>query len=414
VRTILDSSGFLLIDPLFRPVYANPESIKILGYPNIVPDPACLDGILTQRLLSLLPRDIVYSKKSFITQFQSGRRRYTCRAFVLQNHWDEGTHETRIALLLERGLPGPPKSVKKHAHFGGMYEDPFGFEPDPKYCYFGRVHHEVLTSLLALVRENRGAGVLLGQAGMGKTLLLNCLTQKLRAESEIVSIPGSFDSYAELVRAAMALLGVNSPGTNISQNVRHFEAWLVSKYQAGRKVVLICDEAHRSSIEALENLHILTDFQKSQHKLLQVIIAGRQELLEKLTDSRMESINTKANVFCRLSPLDESEVCSYVLHRLRVAGCTRQLFSSDALSAIALYSRGIPLNVNMLCRHALSLAATVNQQLIDEKIVEDSAYDLVLRAQPAAEPPRQSDARGRPAGLLRDRRGLRLVKKPTV
>jgi hypothetical protein len=102
------------------------------------------------------------------------------------------------------------------------------------------------------------------------------------------------------------------------------------------------------------------------------------------TGMQNSSINKQANVFCRLAPLDEAEVCSYVLHRLRIAGCTRQLFTSDALSAIALYSRGIPLNINMLCRHAMLLAATINLQFVDEKIVADSAYDLILRTQPSS------------------------------
>jgi hypothetical protein len=99
-----------------------------------------------------------------------------------------------------------------------------------------------------------------------------------------------------------------------------------------------------------------------------------------------------------------------------VAGSTRQLFTSPALTSIALYSRGIPLNVNMICRHSLSLAATVNMQTIDDRIVADSAYDLVLRAQPANmwdEPFGRAPENRKPAGLLRDRRGLRLVQKNT-
>ncbi len=82
-------------------------------------------------------------------------------------------------------------------------------------------------------------------------------------------------------------------------------------------------------------------------------------------------------------PLDESEVRSYVLHRLRIAGCNQQLFSHAALSCVALYSRGVPLNINMICRHCLSLAASISLQTIDERVVADSAYDLVLRTLPA-------------------------------
>jgi general secretion pathway protein A len=114
-------------------------------------------------------------------------------------------------------------------------------------------------------------------------------------------------------------------------------------------------------------------------------------------------------VFCRLSPIDEVEVRNYILHRLRIGGCTQQLFSTEALSLIAQYSRGIPLNINMICRHCLSMASTVNIQVIDERIVDDSAYDLVLRSQPFTPWDNPKEPYDRRSSA--DRHKLRLVKK---
>jgi general secretion pathway protein A len=177
----------------------------------------------------------------------------------------------------------------------------------------------------------------------------------------------------------------------------------------GRRVILICDDAQDFTFETLENLCMLSDLQTGRQKLLQIVLAGRQGLLEKINAQRLERIGDKITVICRLGPMDDAEVRSYVLHRLRIAGCTRQLFSPQALSHIALYSRGIPLNINMICRHCLSLASAVNLPVIDERIVADSAYDLVLRAQPSSpwddpgspivEPPR------------RKRHNLKLIKR---
>lgn len=166
-------------------------------------------------------------------------------------------------------------------------------------------------------------------------------------------------------------------------------------------------------MDTLESLLLLSDMQAGQQKLLQVILSGRQALLEKLTGRQLEPFSNKINVYCRLAPFDEAEVRSYVLHRLRIAVSTRQLFTSAALSSIALYSRGIPLNVNMICRHSLSLAATINVQTIDDRIVADSAYDLVLRAQPTSvwDESFSGGSEVHAQGLLRDRRGLHLVQK---
>ncbi len=413
-RQDLDTAGFVLIDSLFRPVYANPESIKILGYPNATTSPATLDGILTQKILSFLPRDFDLSNGVCVTQFQSGRRHYSCRAFVLEDHWNAGTRETRIALLLERGLPGPPGNAKTQRKMVGMSDDAFSFSPDPKYFYFSRAHQEVFASLRSMIRERRGLGVILAQAGMGKTALLEYLAETLRPESEIALFPGSFDSRSELVRGVMGILGMEGHGTDLSENLRCLETWLVARMQAGRLVTLVCDDAQDLSFDTLENLCLFSEMKSGSTNLMQIVLAGRQGLLEKLTGFRLEAVGKKINVYSRLAPLDEAEVRSYILHRLRTAGCKRQLFTSAALSSIALYSRGIPLNINMICRHSLSLAATINMEVIDDRIIADSAYDLVLKAQPTNmwdEPLGGSSEPKRTAGLLRDRRGLHLVQK---
>ena len=409
----MDTAGFLLVDSSYRPIYANPESIQILGYPNSVAAPGSLDGVLTHKILSFLPRELLGSQVHFITHFQSGRRRYLCRAFVLEDHWNNAVRETRIALLLERGLQGPP-GEGKYKKLGGMVEDPFGFSPDSRFYHFSRGHQEVLSSLQALIRDRRGAGVLLGQAGMGKTALLAYMTETLRSESDVAVFSGSFENRGELVRGLMGILGIGGLKRDLAQNLAHLKDWLLAKSREGRRVTVICDEAQDLSFETIENLCTLTDLEFAQQKLIQIIFAGRQGLLEKLNGPRLEHVSRKVNVFSRLAPLDEAEVCSYVQHRLRVAGCTRRVFSHEALSSVAIYSRGIPLNINMLCRHSMSLAASINLQVVDDRIVADSAYDLVLRAQPANiwDSPLGglSQESPRTAGLLRDRRGLHLVK----
>jgi general secretion pathway protein A len=295
-----------------------------------------------------------------------------------------------------------------------MDEDPFGFSPDSRLYHFSRGHQEVFSSLRDLIRERRGTGVLLGQAGMGKSALLHHLSEKLQGESELAVLSGSFENRGELIRGLMGILGIDGLRSELSENLALFKKWLMEKRQKGPIVTVLCDEAHDLSFETIENLCMLNDLDSAPQKLLQIILAGRQGLLEKLSGPRLEPISRNIHVFCRLAPLDEAEVRSYIQHRLRIAGCTRQVFSPEALSSIAVYSRGIPLNINMLCRHSMSLAATINLQVVDERIIADSAYDLVLRAQPAnvwdAPSGGLSQDGHRPAGLLRDRRGLRLVK----
>jgi general secretion pathway protein A len=411
----LDSAGFLLIDSAFRPVYANPESVRILIYPNPCNNPKSLSGILTQRVLSFLPRDQDLSLGNVVTQFQSGRRHYTCRAFPLEGHWNGAVRETRIAVLLERGLPGPPGGLKNHRRLAWTSEDAFSFSPDARYFYLSRAHREVFVSTLSMIRERRGIGVVLAQAGMGKTALLEYLSKTLEPEADIVRMPGAFETRIELVSGVMGVLGLDTWGGELYGNLQRLENWLTSRREEGRLVTLIFDDAQDFSFEALENLCLFSDLTAGEQKLVQVVMAGRQGLLEKLTGARLEAAAGKICLYSRLAPLDEAEVRSYVLYRLRTAGCKRHLFTPAAMSSIALYSRGIPLNVNMLCRHSMSLAATLNMQTIDDRVVADSAYDLVLRAQPACfgeESGWENSRAQRRPGAGRDRRGLKLVDKP--
>jgi general secretion pathway protein A len=412
----VESSGFVIINSEFRPLYANEESIKILGYPNLYANLQAMDGVLTQKVFSFLPRDLGNSRRACAIQFQSGRRLYHCRAFVVEAHWSDGSPETRIALLMERGLPESSRTVKQRRMSAGMCEDPFSFTPDPKYYQRSRGHNDVLQSLRNLVMERRGIGVVLAQAGMGKTALLGYLSASLRNEAEIADIPGSFENSAELVRSVMAILGVKRISRNLSENLQLFEEWLLLRNRTDQRVVLICDNAQDLDAETIQNLSSLSELGGWQQKLLQIIFAGRQELAVKLTEPGLVSINNRINVFCRLSPLDQGEVQSYVLQRLRIAGCNRQLFSATALASVSVYSRGVPLNINMICRHCLSIATSNNLPVIDEKTVADSAYDLVLRTQPAGswdDPSAFLSGEAQPTSArLRDRRGLTLVQKP--
>lgn len=405
----------MLLDSSFKPVYANPESIKILAYPNVIANPGDADSIMAQKILSFLPCNSDLSNGPLLAQFQSGRRLYSCKAYVLNNHWNQNLDETRIALLLERGLPGPAANILAVRRLTDLQEDPFSFAPDPRYYFFSRAHQEIYADLSRLAQEKRGIGVLLAQAGMGKTALLGCLADNLRPRSEIAMLPGSFDSRSDFIKAIMASFGVNCVAQEFDKNLRCFSNWLEEKNAAGQTVILICDDAQDISFETLEHLYILSDLESESRKLLQILMAGRQGLLEKLSNLRMEKLSKQIAAYCRLAPLDEAEVRSYIIHRLRIAGRDRQQFTSAALSSIALYSRGIPMNINMLCRHSLALAAAINLPVIDERIIADSAYDLVLRAQPAAIWDDRFEGKPDPqkaAGLLRDRRGLHLVRKP--
>ncbi len=159
-----------------------------------------------------------------------------------------------------------------------MYEDPFSFMPDTKYYQRGRGPGEVFKSFRNMVMERKGVGVVLAQAGMGKTALLGYLSESLRNEAEIADIPGSFENNAELVRSVMAILGVKRISRNLSENLQAFEEWLLLRNRTDQRVVLMCDNAQDLDAATIQNLCSLSELGGWQQKLVQVVFAGRQDL----------------------------------------------------------------------------------------------------------------------------------------
>lgn len=364
-------NGIILLDSALRPLLADPESVRVLVYPNPAGRTGGLDALIGDRIRSFLDPEELRADGAAVAQFQSGKRRYLCRAFQLAARWAETPTEAAVALLLERGLAAAPGARDRRAR--GLV-DPFGFAPEPKlYCHT-RAHRDVLAALRSAVLEGRGAAALLGQAGMGKTTLVQVLAGSLGRQCDFVHLSGRSRDPAEAVRAVLGALGIDGEGAG--GEGKRLERELVRRTLSGRRTAVVVDNAQELDGEALGHLIALGEPALGERRLLTVIVAGRPGLLERLSGPA----GGKIGVYCRLTPMDGEETRAYVLHRLRLAGCAPGAFTPAALDLVALYARGIPLNVNMLCRHSLSLASSIGLGAVDERIVEDSAYDLVLRS----------------------------------
>jgi type II secretory pathway predicted ATPase ExeA len=371
-------NGIILLDAALRPLAGDPESVRILAYPNRAERPEALGALIGDRILSILDAEELAAEGSTVAQLQSGKRRYLCRAFQLATRWAEGPPDASVALLLERGLAAAPAGRGRRAR--GLV-DPFGFAPDPALYCLTRAHRDVLAALRTALLEGRGAVALLGQAGMGKTTLLAYLAGSLRRQCDIVHLSGPSRGSGQLARAVMGALGIEGEGSAADDAPGRLERGLVRRTLSGRRAAVIVDNAQELEEDALGHLVALAEPALGQQRLLTVILAGRPGLADRLAGRGEEAPGRRIGVYCRLTPMDAAETRVYVLHRLRLSGCAPEAFTPAALDLVALYSRGIPLSVNMLCRHSLSLAASIGLPAVDERIVEDSAYDLVLRSQ---------------------------------
>ena len=265
-------------------------------------------------------------------------------------------------------------------HFG-LRELPFGVTPDPRFLYYSRTHREGLASLRYGVEMNRGFMALIAPPGMGKTTLLFQLMEHLRGAARTSFVFNTQRSAQELVRAVIHDTGIDTRSLDGVELFESFHGLLAQESRAGKQVLLIIDEAQNLDGESLEAVRLLSNFETSSAKLLQIILAGQPELQAKLADASLAQLRQRISLICRLTPFDALEVEHYIEHRLHLAGARAALFSPDAIALIADHSKGIPRNISNLAFHAMSMAFALDQRIVDSRMVAEAINDLTLEDQ---------------------------------
>jgi general secretion pathway protein A len=261
--------------------------------------------------------------------------------------------------------------------FYGLREQPFGVTPDPRFLYLSPAHREALASLYYGVEAERGFLALIAKPGLGKTTLLFHLLEKLRRNARTVFLFQTQCNSREFMRFLLAELGVEGPDQDFVHLHEQFNKMLLAESRAGRRFIVVIDEAQNLDASVLETVRLLSDFETPQAKLLQIILSGQPELAEKLASPRLAQLRQRVSLLNRLAPLSVEESGRYIQHRLRVAGyCGEPLFAAPALKAIAQFSAGIPRNINNCCFNALSLGFALGQKVVDLSAVEEVIDDL--------------------------------------
>jgi type II secretory pathway predicted ATPase ExeA len=266
------------------------------------------------------------------------------------------------------------------AEFFGFWEEPFGVTPDSRSLYLGRTHREALDSLICGIRASRGFLTLIAEPGMGKTTLLYQLMERLRGSARVAFLFQTQCSSLELFRYLMAELGLESRGKDLVAMQSELNHVLFEKMLAGDRFVLIIDEAQNLAVDVLETVRLISNCETPHAKLLQIILAGQPQLVDKLTHPDLQQLQQRIAVVCGLTPLSPSETIAYIEDRLQAAGYRGgPLFTPSALSMIAEMARGIPRNINMLCFNSLSLGYALKRKQINAEVVKKALLDLDLR-----------------------------------
>jgi len=271
-------------------------------------------------------------------------------------------------------------------NFVGLREDPFHVSPNPRFYYPTSGHETALAELMFGIETRQGLLVLTGEAGTGKTNILNQILDWLRQRGR--STASIFHTRMEsigLLRLILTDFGVPCESKSESDLIRILHHWLLQRHAVEDLPVLILDEAQALSPQSLDEIRLILNVEMSEGKLLQIILSGQPELEEKLRLPALRQLRQRIMVHSRLPVLTEKETDAYILRRLAVAGCSdTSLFPQEVVQSIYAISRGIPRVVNLLCEHALICAYGEQRRLISLEMIQRIATDFDLCRYPLA------------------------------
>ena len=261
---------------------------------------------------------------------------------------------------------------------------PFEVAPDATFLWLGEKHREALAALRYGILENKGFLLFTGEAGIGKTTLVNALLASLDDSVVAAVITDPARERLEFYNAIAASFGLAREFTSKVEFLLQFSHFLHKSGDEGKKVLLLIDDCQRLSQEMLEELRLLSNIEKADAKLINIFFVGQREFNDTLVQPHNRALRQRLTVKVDLVPfsVEESEV--YIDHRLKVAGSAEKIFSNAAVRRIHQYAMGVPRRLNIICDHALVAAFVQGRRNIDEQIVEECAQKLNLPLKPTS------------------------------
>jgi len=266
--------------------------------------------------------------------------------------------------------------------FFGLADKPFAITPDPRYLYLGRQHADALAHLVYGINDAGGFIQLTGEVGTGKTTTIRSLLVRAPAQAEIALIVNPRLSSRDFLQTICEELGValaDGASASVKLLIDRLNDYLLQAHAAGRRVVLIVDEAQNLDAEVLEQVRLLTNLETESQKLLQIILIGQPELRALLNRSDLRQLAQRITARYHLLPLAGEETAAYVRHRLRVANATREIFTAGALREVHRLSGGVPRLINIICDRALLGAYTRDTHEVGAALVRRAAGEVFGR-----------------------------------
>ncbi len=274
----------------------------------------------------------------------------------------------------------------------GLTEPPFSITPDPRFVFLSERHRDALAHLLFGIGQGGGGGFvqLTGEVGTGKTTLCRLLLEQVPETTRVALVLNPRLTPVELLETICEELHLDLDGVrgSIKALVDALNAYLLEAYAQGLRVVLIIDEAQNLSVDALEQVRLLTNLETPTQKLLQIVLLAQPELRTILARDELRQLAQRITARYHLTPLDAAETGEYLRHRFRVAGGQHFPFNAAAVRRIHAHSGGVPRLINNIAERSLLAGYAHDASTIDARWVDRAAAEVLPARARAWWPPK--------------------------
>jgi len=274
-------------------------------------------------------------------------------------------------------------------HFG-LSEPPFRITPHTDFFFDGADRGATLEALLYAILHDEGIVKVSGEVGSGKTMLCRVLMERVPAHVETIYLATPSLARDEILHAIADELDLKLPGdARITVVLRELQEQLIRLYAAGRRVVVLVDEAHVMPDETLEQVRLLSNLESNRHKLLQIVLFGQPELDATVAKPSLRQLRDRITNSFRMRPLSGAEVAKYISFRMRAAGYRGpEIFSARAIKLIARASSGLTRRINILADKSLLATYTASSHAVSDRQVHAAIADSEFAA--TGKPPRSA------------------------
>jgi type II secretory pathway predicted ATPase ExeA len=265
--------------------------------------------------------------------------------------------------------------------FFGLRERPFDLAPNPRYLFLGARQREALSTLKYALEGPRGLTLLIGEAGTGKTTLVQAALGEIgTAKVECVLLSNPTLTRGEFYEFLASAFGFGREvGESKTRFLAAFRNHVEDRHWRGQLTAIIIDEAQSLPYELLEEVRLLSNVETPTTKLLSVVLTGQPELADRLNEPELRQLKQRIGLRCALHLFDLADTAAYIAGRLRIAGGTPiDIFTRDAVNAIFHGSGGVPRLVNVICDNSLIGGFAEQVRPVPRSVVEDILRDFDL------------------------------------